>query len=93
VEVAKQAVVNRARERHGVPALLSFFMPGLGQLVKGSVLRGIAIFVAMCLAVVAISIVVGIVIAPILWLWQLYDAYTAPDAATNRELDRLAGKK
>jgi len=93
LDVARQAAVNRAKEKHGVPALLSFFLPGLGQLVKGSVLRGIIVFVAMCLAVAAMGIVVGFVIAPILWLWQLYDAYTAPDAATNRELDSLAGKK
>jgi len=36
--------VKRARMRHGVPALLSFFIPGLGQVIKGDVLKGIIVF-------------------------------------------------
>lgn len=71
--------------------MLSFFIPGLGQLVKGNVLRGIVIFIGLCFSIALMSVVVGFVLAPILWVWQLYDAYTAPDAATDRELNRLAG--
>jgi len=49
-----------------VPALLSFFIPGLGQFVKGDILKGIAAFVA-----------IGWVTTPVIWLWQLYDACTS----------------
>lgn len=63
-----------ARPVHGVPALLSFFVPGLGQLVKGQVAKGVIVFVAMIVLVVSI---VGVPIALIVWLWGVYDAYNA----------------
>lgn len=33
-------------QKHGVPLLLSVFIPGLGQLVKGQVKKGLLIFFA-----------------------------------------------
>jgi TM2 domain-containing membrane protein YozV len=73
---AVQEMVRR-NQRHGVPALLSFFIPGLGQLVKGDILKGIATFVGFGVSVILIHFVVGVVTTPIVWLWQLYDAYTS----------------
>ncbi len=63
--------------RHGIPALLSFFIPGLGQLVKGHVLAGILIFFGSIIAAALVYAVIGIFILPVLWIWQVYDAYTA----------------
>ncbi|MHA2365990.1 MAG: hypothetical protein ACXAC7_18675 [Candidatus Hodarchaeales archaeon] len=48
-------------------ALLSFFIPGVGQMYVGQVGRGIAIFFAfICL----ICFLVGIII----WIWGIFDA-------------------
>jgi hypothetical protein len=33
----------KSSQKHGIPALLSFFIPGLGQMVKGEVGKGIGI--------------------------------------------------
>lgn len=57
-------------QKHGVPAVLSFFIPGLGQLVKGQVGKGILIFIG-----VAIGLVFLVVPGVIIWIWQIVDAY------------------
>ncbi len=83
---------RRSEQRHGVPALLSFFVPGLGQLIKGNigtafiVWAGLSIFVGVGLAGLWLTFL-GI---PVLWCWSLYDAYVAPDGPARRELDRIA---
>ena len=33
------------KQKHGIPALISFFIPGLGQIIKGDILKGILIWV------------------------------------------------
>lgn len=57
-------------QKHGVPALLSFFCPGLGQLVKGEIGKGIGMFLGFwagfCLAGIP---------SLILWIWSMIDAY------------------
>ena len=63
-------------QKHGVPALLSFLIPGLGQMVKGHVLSGLLIMAGMVASLLAIAVVVGVIATPVLWIWQTYDAYT-----------------
>lgn len=62
-------------QNHGVPALLSFFWPGLGQLIKGHVLRGIGIMALAFLAALSVLIGVGILLYPAVWIYATYDAY------------------
>ena len=64
----------QVNQTHGIPALLSFFIPGLGQLIKGEVGKSIVLFMAF---VVLIASIVGSPLALILWLWNVYDAYNA----------------
>ena len=72
-------------EKHGVPALLSVFVPGLGQLVKGDILKGLLFMFFFVLFPV---IVLGGVVArspfftfftffgaPVIYIYNLYDAY------------------
>lgn len=58
------------KQNHGVPAILSFFIPGLGQLVKGQVGKGILIFIGFFIGL-AMFVLPGVII----WLWQVVDAY------------------
>jgi TM2 domain-containing membrane protein YozV len=58
-----------SNQKHGVPALLSFFIPGLGQIIKGQVGKGILIFFSVSLGM--LLVVPGIII----WIWQIADAY------------------
>jgi hypothetical protein len=34
------------KKTHGIPALFSFFIPGLGQLVKGDLSKAVGIWIA-----------------------------------------------
>ncbi len=58
------------KQSHGVPAILSFFLPGLGQIVKGQVGKGILIFIGFFIGL-AMFVLPGVII----WLWQIADAY------------------
>lgn len=77
-------------QKHGVPLLLSIFIPGLGQFVKGQVKKGLLIFFAPSIAftILLISSFIGgdgsnilallgqfWLAGIILYLWQLIDAY------------------
>ena len=67
----------KEEQKHGVPALLSFFIPGLGQLIKGHIAKAIFIILGMIISVPLIFIGIGLITMPILWLWGIYDAYNS----------------
>lgn len=58
------------QQKHGIPALLSFFIPGLGQIVKKEVGKGVVIFIGFVVGIF-ILVLPGLFI----WIWQLVDAY------------------
>jgi TM2 domain-containing membrane protein YozV len=60
---------------YGVPALLSFFIPGLGQLIKGELFKAIGIWVVLVISAILQFILIGYLIGFIVWIWQIYDAY------------------
>ncbi|TGC09488.1 hypothetical protein [Methanolobus halotolerans] len=60
---------------HGVPALLSFFIPGLGQLIKGQIFKTIGIWVVLGICWLLQFILIGYLLGFIVWIWQIYDAY------------------
>jgi TM2 domain-containing membrane protein YozV len=64
------AETSNSSQKHGIPALLSFFIPGLGQIVKGQVGKGILIMIAF-----PIGLLFLFVPGVILWIWQIADAY------------------
>ncbi len=70
------------------PAVLSALVfPGVGQMVKGEVLKGLGIIIllALCLFATAVltvltSLKAGIALGTLLvviYLWNIYDAYSA----------------
>jgi TM2 domain-containing membrane protein YozV len=71
-----------ANQTHGVPALLSFFISGLGQLIKGHIAKAFGIWIAMFLCVVmGFAMVVPFFAIPIIWVWAIYDAYKSNSSA------------
>jgi len=60
---------------HGVPALISLFVPGLGQLIKGQIFKAIGIWIALIISSALVVVGIGIITTPIIYLWQVYDAY------------------
>jgi TM2 domain-containing membrane protein YozV len=65
-------------EKYGMAALLSFFLPGLGQIVKGQIAKAILIWVSLVVFILLSFVVVGIPLLVVLWFWQIYDAYNLP---------------
>lgn len=61
---------NTSSSKNGIPALLSFFIPGVGQMVKGQVGRGILILIATVIGYMFL-VIPGLVIH----IWQITDAY------------------
>lgn len=77
-------------QKHGVPLLLSILIPGLGQVVKGQVKKGLLIFFAPSIAFIILLIQGSVngngshifalmgqfwIAGVVLYFWQLYDAY------------------
>jgi TM2 domain-containing membrane protein YozV len=62
---------------HGIPALFSFFFPGLGQLVKGHLFKAVGIWIAFMITGAMHIFGTGFLIWTIIWIWQIYDAYNA----------------
>ena len=66
------AVTPPTKQTYGLPALLSFFVPGLGQIIKGQVLKGIFCFFGVMFGLFFL-VIPGIII----WIWQISDAYSS----------------
>lgn len=65
------------RRTHGVPALFSFFIPGLGQLVKGDFAKALGIWIALIISAFMSIVGIGLLIGLVIWVAQIYDAYNA----------------
>ena len=58
----------------GIAALISFLFPGGGQIYAGKITRGILISILFGISVLSVFVLVGIVLAPLVYFWQVYDA-------------------
>ena len=64
-------------QKHGIPALISLFLPGIGQIVKGHILKGILIIIGMIISGILTIVIIGFILLPLLWLWNIYDDYNS----------------
>lgn len=82
--------------KHVLPAILSFFVPALGQFVKGQVKWGLVIWLWLILGNSLIgalsaggigwfSIILFIAFNFFMWVYQIYDAYNAPEIESKEE--------
>lgn len=65
------------KKTYGLPALLSFIIPGLGQLIKGHVLAAIAFWFAFGFLFFNDFPMRGVLIV-FLWIANIYNAYNYP---------------
>ena len=74
-ERERVVVVNQApAPSQALPALVSFFVPGLGQLIQGRVLAALIWFTLSILASLSVLIVIGFVLVPVVWIACTVDA-------------------
>jgi len=70
-KVKQEEKIEKKKERYDLPAFLSFLVPGLGQLIKGQVVRGILLFFGTLIGY-SLWYIPGIIIH----IYGIYDAYT-----------------
>ncbi|MEI7596638.1 MAG: hypothetical protein WCK02_12885 [Bacteroidota bacterium] len=63
------------KQHHGLPALLSFFIPGLGQLIKGHIIKALLIWFVG--GAVAFFLFWTAIVPFAIWAWNVYDAYNS----------------
>ncbi len=68
----------------GVAAVLCFFYCGLGQIYNGQIAKGILLFCAYSLSLGLMLVLIGFVLAPLLWIYGMYDAYSTAEAHNRR---------
>ena len=61
-------------------AVCNFFIPGLGPLVQGRVMSAILFFVGFAISAALTLVLIGYVLAPIVYIWCIINAarYSAP---------------
>ena len=74
-QIAATVGAMRGEQKYGVPALLSFIFPGLGQVIKGQVGKGVLIMIAQFVFFLLSFVVIGVIPLIILWIWAITDAY------------------
>jgi len=55
--------------------IMSFFIPGLGQLYTGQFLKALALFLLALVFAALSSILIGIPLYLVVWIYSMYDAY------------------
>lgn len=71
--------MKKQTEKYGFPALFSVIVPGLGQIIKGEIGKGIVVFLGMGLSFLLMFVLIGFITTPILYIWQVYDAYNTQE--------------
>ncbi|WP_342677430.1 hypothetical protein [Methanofollis sp. UBA420] len=61
--------------------ILSFFIPGLGQFYTGQMMKALVLFVLAVAFGGLSAFVIGIPFYILVWLYSMYDAYTAAKSA------------
>ncbi|KKG08810.1 hypothetical protein EO95_13750 [Methanosarcina sp. 1.H.T.1A.1] len=78
----------------GIAAVLSFFIPGLGQIYNGQIMKGIIFFILASIGIVFIIlaflfgfraiVLIGYILYPLFWIYNLYDAYNTARKINER---------
>lgn len=67
--------VVRNEKNAGLAAVLSFFIPGLGQIYNGEIGKGLLLIILSFFAAILIIVLIGMIIYPLIWIYGIYDAY------------------
>ncbi len=80
--ITRAAVPTTMSATHKEPLLsviLSFFIPGLGQVYNGEAAKGLALFIGFVFSVILMTVACGFVTYLIIWLYAMYDAFVVAD--------------
>ncbi len=63
----------------GLAAVLSFLIPGLGQIYNGHIVKGLILVVVQAVNVALMHVIVGFVFYPIVLVYAIFDAYRSAE--------------
>ena len=87
VRVKAPTVAPTVGEKNPVlAAILSFLIVGLGQIYNGEIRKGIILIIAYVISIVLCTILIGIPLLVILWIYGIYDAYTTANKINAGEI-------
>jgi len=66
--------------------ILSFFIPGMGQLYLGNNDRGLKLIICAVIAWILTAVCIGLFIYLGIWIYGMYDAYTSAEKINRGEL-------
>lgn len=75
--VQPQVIVIQSEKSPGIAALLSFLIPGAGQIYNGELGKGILLFILAVISGILVWVVVGCLTSPLIWLIAIVDAYSS----------------
>lgn len=65
----------KERKSSGIAVVLSFFIPGLGQIYNGEIGKGILFILLSFILFLLMFLLIGIPLYLIFWVYNMYDAY------------------
>ncbi len=66
--------------------LLSFFLPGLGQLYNGNTNNGLLLITATIISWLLTSVCIGLFVFLVVWGFAMYDAYVTAEKINRGEI-------
>lgn len=72
------------RKSSGIAVVLSFFIPGLGQIYNGQIGKGILFIILSGILVLLMFVIIGIPLYLIFWVYNLYDAYRTAEGTWKK---------
>lgn len=64
------------KKNPGIAAVLSVVFVGLGQIYNGQIGKGILFIILGIVFLALIIVLVGFILAPVFWIYNIYDAYS-----------------
>ncbi len=59
----------------GIAAIASFFIPGLGQIYNGEIVKGFVFMIIAMVFFLLMIVLIGFILFPLFWVYNIYDAY------------------
>ncbi|OPY34089.1 MAG: TM2 domain protein [Methanomassiliicoccales archaeon PtaU1.Bin124] len=81
-----QPYMPMKQKSEGLAVILSFFIPGLGQMYNGKIGRGLGILISAIILSLLFWLLVPLLILFVLWIWNIYDAYKGAQKYNQQQM-------
>ena len=75
-----------AEKNPGAAAVLSVLFTGLGQIYNGQIGKGIAFMIVGAVLVATMLMLIGFVLYPLFWIYNIYDAHKTAKQINSGEI-------